>query len=73
MYRLPKLKADQFDQETSVCEGRGYKVAVSCMQGWRVSMEDAHTALPLLPGDPHTAFFAVFDGHGGEEVMVVRR
>lgn len=36
------------------------------MQGWRVTMEDAHTALPVLPGDPRTAFFAVFDGHGGE-------
>ena len=55
----------QYFQETSVCEGGGYKVAISSMQGWRVTMEDAHTALPSLPGDPHTAFFAVFDGHGG--------
>lgn len=52
-------------KETSSCEGGGFKVAVSSMQGWRVTMEDAHTVLPALPGDPHTAFFAVFDGHGG--------
>lgn len=55
-------------KETSVCEGGGLKVAVSSMQGWRVSMEDAHTALPSLPDDPHTAFFAVFDGHGGSAI-----
>lgn len=27
-------------------------------------MEDAHTQLLELPGDPSAAFFAVFDGHG---------
>jgi len=52
-------------KETSVCSGRAYRVAVSSMQGWRVSMEDAHTALLALPTDPGAAFFAVFDGHGG--------
>ena len=46
-------------------EGSGYSVAVSSMQGWRISMEDAHTMLPCIPGDTNTAFFAVFDGHGG--------
>lgn len=44
------------------------KVAVSSMQGWRVSMEDAHTHLLALPGDPNAAFFAVFDGHGGSTI-----
>ncbi|KAA0199539.1 hypothetical protein HAZT_HAZT011215 [Hyalella azteca] len=53
-------------EETSVCEGGGFKVAASSMQGWRVTMEDAHTTLPVMPGDPKTAFFAVFDGHGGQ-------
>lgn len=51
-----------------MCEGGGFRVAVSSMQGWRVTMEDAHTALPAMPGDPHTAFFAVFDGHGGSVI-----
>ncbi|KAI8868803.1 protein phosphatase 2C, partial [Ramicandelaber brevisporus] len=44
----------------------------SAMQGWRVTMEDAHTALPNQ-GDAssnnnkeeHFGFYAVFDGHGG--------
>ncbi|XP_018015519.1 probable protein phosphatase 2C T23F11.1 isoform X2 [Hyalella azteca] len=55
-------------KETSVCEGGGFKVAASSMQGWRVTMEDAHTTLPVMPGDPKTAFFAVFDGHGGSVI-----
>ena len=48
------------------------------MQGWRISMEDAHTTLlDLLT--PQTddekkahpsrlSFFAVYDGHGGDKV-----
>ncbi|MBN3292600.1 PPM1G phosphatase, partial [Polypterus senegalus] len=40
----------------------------SAMQGWRVSMEDAHNCIPKL--DEDTALFAVYDGHGGEEVAL---
>lgn len=49
------------------------------MQGWRISMEDAHTAvLDLLASHPHDAkdhpqklsFFGVFDGHGGDKVAL---
>ena len=46
-----------------------YRVGSSCMQGWRVTMEDAHTHILSLPDDPSAAFFAVFDGHGGEMVF----
>ncbi|XP_059324868.1 protein phosphatase 1G isoform X3 [Ammospiza nelsoni] len=35
----------------------------SAMQGWRVSMEDAHNCIPEL--DSETAMFSVYDGHGG--------
>lgn len=38
----------------------------SSMQGWRVSMEDAHAAELSLSSDPKVSFFAVYDGHGGE-------
>jgi protein phosphatase 2C family protein 2/3 len=40
---------------------------VSSMQGWRISMEDAHSAiLNMAPGSGrHIAWFAVYDGHGG--------
>ncbi|KAM6943439.1 protein phosphatase 1G isoform 2-T2 [Xenentodon cancila] len=40
----------------------------SAMQGWRVSMEDAHNCIPEF--DKETAMFAVYDGHGGEEVAL---
>lgn len=51
------------------------------MQGWRISMEDAHTAvldlksaeegganLRSTPPDKRLAYFGVYDGHGGEKV-----
>lgn len=49
------------------------------MQGWRISMEDAHTSvLNLLEDNPKAAkehasklaFFGVYDGHGGSNVAV---
>lgn len=49
------------------------------MQGWRISMEDAHTTvLDLLADKPEEAkghpqklsFFGVFDGHGGSTVAL---
>lgn len=40
----------------------------SAMQGWRVSMEDAHNC--ILEFDEDTAMFSVYDGHGGEEVAL---
>ncbi|KAI9004682.1 phosphatase 2C-like domain-containing protein [Gaertneriomyces semiglobifer] len=46
----------------------------SAMQGWRISMEDAHTTILKLPSDDnpakHVSFFAVYDGHGGRGVAV---
>ncbi|KAJ7044097.1 phosphatase 2C-like domain-containing protein [Mycena alexandri] len=47
-----------------------FQYAVTEMQGWRISMEDAHAiVLDLDEGkdDPNT-FFAVYDGHGGGTV-----
>jgi len=41
--------------------------AASSMQGWRVSMEDAHTTILRLE-DSDVAYFAVYDGHGGHKV-----
>ncbi|KAJ6257146.1 hypothetical protein Dda_8032 [Drechslerella dactyloides] len=52
---------------------------VSTMQGWRISMEDAHAAvLDLQPDEnngkttPETrvSFFGVYDGHGGDKVAL---
>ncbi|KAG5680583.1 hypothetical protein PVAND_010080 [Polypedilum vanderplanki] len=52
-------------KETAICQDDNYKVGSSCMQGWRTSMEDAHSHILSLPDDPSTAWFSVFDGHGG--------
>lgn len=53
---------------------------LSAMQGWRISMEDAHAAVLDLQNetegqqhqpvgaDKRLAFFGVYDGHGGEKV-----
>jgi protein phosphatase PTC2/3 len=48
------------------------------MQGWRISMEDAHAAVldlggedgKLTPADKRLAFFGVYDGHGGDKVAI---
>lgn len=41
---------------------------LAAMQGWRVSMEDAHIAELELDPANKTALFSVFDGHGGRAV-----
>ncbi|KAI9754721.1 MAG: Methyltransferase-like protein 21D [Chaenotheca gracillima] len=55
---------------------------VSAMQGWRISMEDAHAAILDLQvddedgkikaaaGDERLSFFGVYDGHGGDKVAL---
>ncbi|KAI8099211.1 phosphatase 2C-like domain-containing protein [Halteromyces radiatus] len=40
---------------------------LSSMQGWRINMEDSHTAIPCYK-NTNASFFAVFDGHGGDSV-----
>ncbi|XP_072170753.1 probable protein phosphatase 2C T23F11.1 [Diadema setosum] len=55
-------------KETSACENHLVKVGSSCMQGWRINMEDAHTQLLAIDEDEDAAFFAVYDGHGGAKV-----
>uniref|UniRef100_A0A182QBY2 protein-serine/threonine phosphatase n=1 Tax=Anopheles farauti TaxID=69004 RepID=A0A182QBY2_9DIPT len=55
-------------KETAFCQNDLYKVGSSCMQGWRMHMEDSHTHILSLPDDPGTSFFAVYDGHGGAKV-----
>ncbi|KAK4975608.1 Protein phosphatase 2C 2 [Elasticomyces elasticus] len=55
---------------------------ISCMQGWRISMEDAHACVldlqPLEGNEGHKpanpdvrlSFFGVYDGHGGDKVAL---
>ncbi|XP_046394221.1 probable protein phosphatase 2C T23F11.1 isoform X2 [Ischnura elegans] len=56
------------NKESSRCQNKWLKVGSSCMQGWRINMEDSHTHILSLPDDPGTAFFGVYDGHGGAKV-----
>ncbi|XP_078050968.1 putative protein phosphatase 2C T23F11.1 isoform X2 [Augochlora pura] len=50
------------------CRDTNYRVGSACMQGWRTKMEDCHVHILSLPDDPGTAFFAVYDGHGGAAI-----
>jgi len=58
----PKVEKESQDESHSHLE-----FGVSGMQGWRVSMEDAHCTIADVDGKSN-ALFGVFDGHGGDEV-----
>ena len=60
------LSTPKTEKETDFEENSHYKVTASGMQGWRVSMEDAH----CIHLDGTFAFVGVFDGHGGKEVAL---
>lgn len=45
---LDKPKTEKHNESGS---GNGLKYALSSMQGWRIEMEDAHTAIANLQGD----------------------
>lgn len=61
------------DDGSFTCDDMNLEYAVSCIQGWRSSMEDAHFHYVRLPANEEAgtpefndiSFFAVFDGHGG--------
>eukprot|EP01127_Copromyxa_protea_P011595 TRINITY_DN2925_c0_g1_i1.p1 TRINITY_DN2925_c0_g1~~TRINITY_DN2925_c0_g1_i1.p1 ORF type:complete len:359 (+),score=70.62 TRINITY_DN2925_c0_g1_i1:317-1393(+) len=47
-----------------------FKVGLATMHGWRPTMEDAHSIKLSLKNHPNTAFFAIFDGHGGSRASI---
>ncbi|ORX50932.1 PP2C-domain-containing protein [Hesseltinella vesiculosa] len=55
------------DKTTSADHNEKYLYGVSCMQGWRLTMEDAHATLLKLE-DTDASFFGVYDGHGGSTI-----
>lgn len=59
------------EKRVEFCEGKGLKCTVADMQGWRVKMEDAHVAEIGLKDHPDLSFFAVFDGHGGDQAAIL--
>lgn len=56
------------EKKTSGSSNSQYRSAATSMQGWRINMEDAHTQILSMKEDKDAAFFAVFDGHGGQRV-----
>ena len=60
----------QKHNDAGVSTENGYKYALSSMQGWRLSMEDAHICNPDFDKTNGAALFAIFDGHGGIEVAI---
>uniref|UniRef100_A0A8C9TTY0 Protein phosphatase 1B n=1 Tax=Scleropages formosus TaxID=113540 RepID=A0A8C9TTY0_SCLFO len=63
------LDKPKMEKHNAHGEGNGLRYGLSSMQGWRVEMEDAHTAVVGLPHGLDTwSFFAVYDGHAGSQV-----
>uniref|UniRef100_A0A3Q2XCD0 Protein phosphatase 1B n=1 Tax=Hippocampus comes TaxID=109280 RepID=A0A3Q2XCD0_HIPCM len=64
------LDKPKMEKHNAHGEGNGIRYGLSSMQGWRVEMEDAHTAALGLPAPGLTdwSFFAVYDGHAGSRV-----
>lgn len=64
------LSAPATSKKTESGENDNLFFSVTEMQGWRISMEDAHTAVLNLEesNDKKNSFFAVYDGHGGGTV-----
>lgn len=65
------LSSPATDKKSESSENGRFYYAVTEMQGWRISMEDAHATVLNLDGDDaesSNTFFAVYDGHGGGTV-----
>lgn len=63
---LDKPKTEKYNESRV---GGGLKYGLSSMQGWRIEMEDAHSAIIGIPDQKETVcWFAVFDGHAGSRV-----
>lgn len=63
---LDKPKTEKYNEAKS---GAGLRYGLSSMQGWRIEMEDAHSAIIGIPDvGENISWFAVFDGHAGSRV-----
>jgi len=69
-------KCEESGEASEASGDRPMEWGVVDMQGWRKSMEDAHTAVTSVPmksptggkSDRNARVFGVYDGHGGPEV-----
>lgn len=60
------LSKPNLKKVSAVGENGRLRFGFSAMQGWRMTMEDAHISDPNFTSE--TSLFAVFDGHGGDDV-----
>ena len=62
------LSEPKKEKKTDIGKNSKFEFAASCMQGWRMSMEDSHICKTDIAPDTH--IWGVFDGHGGREVAI---
>jgi len=63
---LEKPETEKHVEEGS---GNNLRYCVSSMQGWRLEMEDTHSAVCKLKDDFELwSYFAVFDGHASDRI-----
>ncbi|KAG0035716.1 Protein phosphatase 2C 2 [Podila clonocystis] len=62
------LSAPITEKHSSAGHDDRFAFGASAMQGWRITMEDAHATILDLEDAKGTAFFGVYDGHGGPNV-----
>ncbi|KAG0619205.1 hypothetical protein M758_4G123500 [Ceratodon purpureus] len=62
------LSSPKTEKTSEDDENAELRFGLSAMQGWRESMEDAHTAILNVDKDTSTSIFGIFDGHGGKVV-----
>lgn len=65
------LEKPETEKQAQEGHGNGLRYCVSSMQGWRLEMEDSHSAACRLK-DPFAtwSYFAVFDGHAGSQISL---
>lgn len=68
------LSQPETEKHSEVNSDEYLAYGLSCMQGWRINMEDAHATILNVHEDDekkeHVAFFGVYDGHGGEKSAI---
>ncbi|GEQ66811.1 hypothetical protein JCM33374_g474 [Metschnikowia sp. JCM 33374] len=68
------LSQPETEKHSEVSADKYLAYGLSCMQGWRINMEDAHATILNVNEDDekkeHIAFFGVYDGHGGEKSAI---
>ena len=66
--RADTMSAPITEKETHRGENAQLIYGMSCMQGWRRNMEDAHTTHLAGTNSSECSIFAVFDGHCGPSI-----